>query len=102
MIKQPRVVIITQICTAKEPIFPKFSFINPAYVVDWPAYVALNMKFTVMSTNKATRTIKTNAGTTPRTFKVAGIDIIPAPIIVVDTLNTALHITHRFSLVREL
>jgi len=29
------------------------------------------------------------AGTTPRTFMIAGIDIIPAPTMLVATLNTA-------------
>ncbi|MFS7968896.1 hypothetical protein Hanom_Chr09g00802871 [Helianthus anomalus] len=34
-------------------------------------------------------TIKRKAGTTPRTLRVAGIDMIPAPIMLVETLNTA-------------
>lgn len=33
--------------------------------------------------------IRAKAGITPRTFNVAGIDIIPAPIMLVATLNTA-------------
>lgn len=37
----------------------------------------------------ATNTITTNPGIMPSTFMVAGIDMIPAPTMVVDMLNTA-------------
>nr|GMD57671.1 hypothetical protein Iba_chr11eCG15010 [Ipomoea batatas] len=58
-----------------------------------PACVNLSRKSTETSTSTATTTVKTNAGITPSTFRVAGMDMIPAPMILVVTLNTARHST---------
>lgn len=89
MIKQPRLVIKIQICTASDPNRPNDSLITPAYVVDRPECVNLNRNSTDTSTSKAIITMSANAGTTPSTLTVTGIDMIPAPMMLVDTLNTA-------------
>ena len=85
----PRLVVITQILTAKDPTVPNDSPTIPAYVTALPELVHLNINSTVKSVIIATNTITINPGITPKTFIVAGIDIIPAPTIVVDMLNTA-------------
>jgi hypothetical protein len=70
---------------------------TPAYVVNSPESVYLNKNSTEISTSHAIIIINTKAGITPSTLSVAGIDIIPAPIILVDTLNTAPCTDARFS-----
>lgn len=89
MIKQPKFVIITHICTRADPTFPNDSPITPEYVVESPAWVYLIRNSTDISASQAITTIRKNAGTTPNTLIVAGIDIIPAPMMLVETLNTA-------------
>lgn len=89
MIKHPRLVIITHICVATDPTCPKDSLMTPAYVMDSPECVNLIKNSTETSVKKAMITISRKAGMTPSTLRVAGIDIIPAPIMLVDTLNTA-------------
>ncbi|GER50912.1 50S ribosomal protein L23, partial [Striga asiatica] len=89
MIKHPRFVIITHTCTAAAPGRPNDSLIRPAYVLASPEYVNLSMKSTDTSTNNPISTIIASAGATPSTLRVAGTDMIPAPIMLVDTLNTA-------------
>ena len=89
MMRQPRLVIMTQICTATDPNDPNDSASKPAYVSDLPEFVYLNINSAVTSTENATIRITINPGIMPRTFMVAGIDMIPAPIMVVEMLNTA-------------
>ncbi|KAK2442187.1 Transmembrane amino acid transporter family protein [Trifolium repens] len=62
---------------------------TPAYVVFAPASVKRIRKSTEISASTATIKINANEGNTPRTFRIAGIDIIPDPIMLVATLNTA-------------
>ena len=57
--------------------------------MDLPEFVYLSINSTVTSVISATNTITANPGTMPSTFIVAGTDMIPAPIMVVDMLNTA-------------
>lgn len=57
--------------------------------MDFPELVYLSINSTVTSVTSATNRITTNPGTMPSTFIVAGTDMIPAPIMVVDMLNTA-------------
>lgn len=89
MIRHPRFVIMTQTCRATDPTRPNDSFMSPAYVVASPECVNLIRNSTDMSASHAMTTISTNAGTAPRTLRVAGMDIIPAPIMDVETLKTA-------------
>ena len=49
----------------------------------------LSKSSTDKSVMKATSMISATAGIMPRTLRVNGIDMIPAPIMLVDTLNTA-------------
>ena len=42
-----------------------------------------------MSVKKATNAIRRRAGIMPRILRAKGIDMIPAPIMLVETLNTA-------------
>lgn len=89
MIKQPKFVIMTHTCAAIDPTCPNDSFMTPAYVLDSPECVNLIRNSTETSAKKAMITMSTKAGMTPNTLRVAGMDIIPAPIMLVDTLNTA-------------
>ncbi|TQD92773.1 hypothetical protein C1H46_021609 [Malus baccata] len=89
IIKHPRLVIMTHICVANDPTCPKDSLMTPEYVVDSPECVNLIRNSTETSANKAMITISTKAGITPSTLRVAGMDMILAPIMLVDTLNTA-------------
>lgn len=89
IIKHPRLVIITQTCAATAPAGPNASLMTPAYVVVSPECVNLIRNSTDTSARRAITRINANAGITPRTFSVAGIDMIPAPIMLVATLNTA-------------
>lgn len=89
IIKQPRLVIMTQIWAASAPTGPNASLITPAYVVVSPECVNLMRKSTDTSARRAMTRIITKAGITPRTFSVAGIDMMPAPIMLVATLKTA-------------
>lgn len=88
-IKPPALVIMTQICAAKAPKGPNDSLMTPAYVVVSPECVNLMRKSTETSARTATMRIVAKAGITPRTFRIAGIDMIPAPTMLVATLNTA-------------
>lgn len=89
MISAPNKVMMTQICTATDPIAPNDSPTIPAYVVDLPDFVYLNRNSTVISVKNATTKMRRNPGTMPKTLIAAGIDMIPAPIMVVVMLNTA-------------
>lgn len=62
---------------------------TPEYVVVSPACVKRMRKSTDTSASPATIAIKAKEGKTPRTLRIAGIDMIPAPIMLVATLNTA-------------
>ena len=61
----------------------------PAYVIPSPEFVYLNMNSTEMSDINATAKMTMNPGIMPNALKVAGTDMIPAPIMVVVMLNTA-------------
>ena len=87
--RQPRLVIMTQICTATDPHAPNDSATIPAYVMDLPDCVYLNKNSTVTSVINATAKMERNPGSMPKTLIVAGTDMIPAPIMVVEMLNTA-------------
>ncbi|MED6156059.1 hypothetical protein PIB30_011260 [Stylosanthes scabra] len=89
IIKPKKLVIITPTCAATAPNGPNDSLITPAYVVVSPECVNLIRNSTDISARIAVTNINKNAGTTPSTFNVAGTDIIPAPITLVATLNTA-------------
>ena len=54
-----------------------------------PACVKRMRKSTETSASTATIRIKAKEGSTPRTLRIAGIDMIPEPIMLVATLNTA-------------
>lgn len=81
--------MMTQTCAANAPADPNASLITPAYVIVSPECVNRIRKSTDSSARTATTRIIANAGTTPRTFMIAGIDMIPAPTMLVATLNTA-------------
>lgn len=87
--RQPRLVMMTQICTAMEPNGPNDSPTMPAYVSDLPEFVYLSRNSTVTSVKIATNKMAMNPGIMPSTFMVAGMDMIPAPIMVVEMLKTA-------------
>lgn len=87
--RTPRLVVITQILTARDPPHPNDSPTIPAYVTALPELVHLNINSTVKSVITATNTIIISPGIMPRTFMVAGIDMIPAPTMVVEMLKTA-------------
>lgn len=89
IIKHPILVITTQSWVAAAPKGPKASLMTPEYVVVSPERVNLIKNSTEISASKAITRTKTKAGITPRTFRVAGRDMIPAPITLVATLNTA-------------
>lgn len=81
--------MIMQIWTVTDPTRPNDSDITPAYVVVSPALVKRMRNSTETSAMSAMTTMSTKAGITPKTLRVAGIDMIPAPIMLVDTLKTA-------------
>lgn len=81
--------MMTQTCAANAPPDPNASLMTPAYVVVSPECVNRIRKSTDSSASTATTRIIAKAGTTPRTFMIAGIDMIPAPTMLVATLNTA-------------
>jgi len=89
IIKHPILVSTTAIWAAIAPTGPNDSLITPAYVVVSPARVNLIRNSTEISARNAITRISTKAGITPRTFKVAGRDIMPAPIMLLATLKTA-------------
>lgn len=93
----PKVATIVATCTATEPALPNDSFITPAYVVASPARVDFIRKPTDIVDSQAMIVMIKRAGTTPRTLNAAGIDIIPAPIILVDTLKTTPEVDPCFS-----
>lgn len=78
-----------QTCTANAPGDPNASLMTPAYVVVLPECVNRNRNSTDSSANRATIRIMARAGNTPSTFMIAGIDMIPAPTMLLATLNTA-------------
>jgi len=80
---------MTQTCTANAPGDPNASLMTPEYVVVSPECVKRRRNSTESSASTATTIIMVKAGTTPRTFMIAGIDMIPAPTMLVATLNTA-------------
>lgn len=89
MMRPPRLVSTTQSWTAVDPARPKDSPISPAYEPDEPWHVYRIMNSTEASERKATAAMRARAGPTPRTFKVAGMDMMPAPMILVARLKTA-------------
>lgn len=80
---------MTATWAATAPKGPKASLMTPAYVVVSPECVNLMRNSTETSARTAVTRISKNAGTNPKTFMVAGMDMIPAPITLVATLNTA-------------
>lgn len=88
-IKPPKLLIMTITLVVNPPTDPKASLITLAYVVFTPASVKRMRKSTETSASTATIRIKAMAGNTPRTFRIAGIDMIPEPIMLVATLSTA-------------
>jgi len=80
---------MTKTLAVNPPTDPKASLITLAYVVFTPASVKRMRKSTETSASTATIIIKAMAGNTPRTFRIAGIDMIPEPIMLVATLSTA-------------
>lgn len=88
-IKPPKLLIMTITLVINPPTDPKASLITLAYVVFTPASVKRMRKSTETSASTATIRIKARAGNTPRTFRIAGMDMIPEPIMLVATLSTA-------------
>lgn len=70
---------------------------TPAYVVDSPELVNLIRNSVETWASHAITTIIRNAGITPSTLRVAGMDMIPAPIMLVETLKMAPVRDARFS-----
>lgn len=88
-IEPPKLLIIIKTLVINAPTDPKASFITLAYVGFIPASVKRMRKSTETSASTATIRITTREGNTPRTLRIAGIDMIPDPITELMTLNTA-------------
>ena len=90
--RAPTLVRTTNTCSTVDPAFPNDSLITPAYVILPPEAVGAvyrSRNSTETSQRNATKRMSAMAGKTPSTFNVAGIDMIPAPTMLVDRLNTA-------------
>lgn len=93
----PVVVRATKTLSNAAPARPKASPMVPAYDVaasslpppPHPRPVYRSMNSTETSASAATAAMRSAAGTTPSTRIAAGIDMMPAPTMLVDTLNTA-------------
>uniref|UniRef100_A0A0A9FPZ6 Uncharacterized protein n=1 Tax=Arundo donax TaxID=35708 RepID=A0A0A9FPZ6_ARUDO len=86
-VRVPKALNATNTLSNAAPARPNASPISDAY--DGAPRVYRSMKSTAALARTATPAIRTTAGATPRTRMAAGIDMIPAPTTLVDTLNTA-------------